>query len=172
MLSWLSAALHPSVPRTRCCGDFSRACRLWVRLPRLSAPLLCHPLAKCGCGVLEMGLVQTGVVLSVTITSCLEDFSMKNNVKCLNGSIEIFWIQNKTARIIDSNFIDAFYFLKNEAANTPHMTHLTQAAASTVFWSNGAGPVSPEYNGAWNLSTCSAKNKMMIIKIPYRMLVI
>lgn len=39
----------------------------------------------------------------------------------------------KTARIIDINFIDAFYFLKNEAASTPHVTHLTQAAASTVF---------------------------------------
>lgn len=49
----------------------------------------CRPLAVHGCAVLEIGLVQTGVVLSVTITSRLENFSMKNNVKCLNGSIEI-----------------------------------------------------------------------------------
>ena len=75
-----------------------------------------------------MGLVQTGVVLRVTITSCLEDFSMKNNVKSLNGSSEIFWIQNKTA-----NFTRCILLSEHEATRAPHVAHLTQAAASTVF---------------------------------------
>lgn len=74
--------------------------------------------------------------------------------------------------IIDINFARCFLLFENEAASTPHMTHLTEAAASIVFGSNGAGPVSPEYNSAWNLRTRSAKSKMMIIKIPYQMLVI
>lgn len=80
-----------------------------------------------------MGLVKTGVVLRVTIASCLEDLSMKNNVKSLNGSSEIFWVQNKTACIMDINFTRCFLLFEHEATRAPHVAHLTQAVASTVF---------------------------------------
>lgn len=121
MPSWLSAAPHPSVPLSRHLGDFSWACGSGCRShasPVHCCAGHCRPWAVHGCAVLEVGLVQTGVVLSVTITSRSEDFSMKTNVKCLNGSIEIFWIQNKTVCIIDINFARCFLLFENEAAST------------------------------------------------------
>lgn len=87
--------------------------------------------------------------------------------------LKYFGSRIRQCALLTLTLLDAFYFLKTRLpVHVRYMTHLTQAAASTVFRSNGTGPVSPEYNSAWNLRTRSAKSKMMIIKIPYQMLVI